>query len=104
MAVLYGRTIKRLNYKKKLTHLLFGVRFFNILSYLELRLDILVFRVGVSSKLRQVQSYINCGSIVVNGLHKKTYYLVHIGDIIKKMRSASYCIKRYTCKKWKKYQ
>lgn len=94
MAVLYGHTIQRLNYKKKLIKLLFGVRFFNILSYLELRLDILVLRVGILPKLRQSQACINYGLIVVNGLSKKSYYLVRVGDIIQKIRSVTRPFKR----------
>jgi hypothetical protein len=106
MSVLYGHKIKRLNYKKNLTKLLFGIRFFNILSYLEFRLDIIVLRAGLAIKLCQAKVGINRGFITVNAFRKKSYYLVRVGDIIREIKhqKKNYSTKRCIRKQWRHYK
>lgn len=101
---LYGREIKKLKYKKTQTKFLFGIRFFKVLAYFELRLDILLVRLGwVSSRFVGVD-LINKGNILINGkTQKNSHFLVKIGDIIQKTLSKP-LKKRFFLLKWRKFK
>jgi len=87
MSSLYGtKTLKKLSFKKTQTKYLFGIRFFKILPFLELRLDVLVLRLGLAFSYFQAREVILKKKILVNGIFKKKHYLVRVGDIIQRVR------------------
>lgn len=84
LSSLYSHSIKNLIHSKNQTKVMFGARFFKMISLLELRLNILVLRMQLSTKLAEANSLIAEGNIRLNGLkcHKNT--LVCVNDIVSK--------------------
>ena len=81
---LYGKKIKSLIYVKNQAKLVFGLRFFKSLAFLELRLNILVLRMRFALKLIESNILIDKGFILVNGFKKTKNYIVRVNDIIKR--------------------
>lgn len=110
MCVLYGSKVKKLNYKKNQTKLLFGVKFFEVLSFLEMRFDILITRMGLVNNILEATKLISQKNITINGTYKKKYYLIRINDVICrkwvlfnfKKRMNLYKFKRFFWRRWSK--
>lgn len=100
---LYGSRIKYLKYKKTQTRFLFGVRFFKILSYFELRLDILMLRLGWVDSRLLAKSLISKGDVLVNGKKKKSQFLVNVGDTVQKI-PRKLIKKRFFLLKWRRFK
>jgi len=99
---LYGKKMKYFFFKKIKSNFAFGKSFFSIVSFLELRLNVLLLRIRFASKLMIANSLIEKGFISINGRLKKKNYLVCIGDIIKKKRVLLLSKKkRFFKKKWR---
>jgi ribosomal protein S4 len=64
---LYGKKFKSLIYKKAFRKIAFGKFFFFIITFLELRLGVLLIRMRFSSKLIESNNLIANGFILVNG-------------------------------------
>lgn len=79
---LYGNGIKFLVFKKTKKKIAFGKPFFSIISFLELRLNILLIRIRFASKLLESNVLVANGSINVNGSFKQKSYLCKVNDII----------------------
>jgi len=101
---LYGKNIKYLVFKKTKTKLAFGKPFFNILSFLELRLNILLVRMRFASKLLEADSLITGKLVYVNGFLKQKHYLVRVNDIVKKVPLFSKKSLRFFSKKWRYFK
>jgi ribosomal protein S4 len=67
---LYGVKTKKLKFRGAYLKGLFGCRFYETLSFLELRLDVLSLRLGLAQKSLLAMALINKGGILVNG-HQK---------------------------------
>jgi ribosomal protein S4 len=80
---LYGKQIKHLVFQKTKKKTAFGKPFFNIVTFLELRLNILLIRMRFVSKLLEANSLLAKKLIDVNGVFKRKNYLVRVNDIIK---------------------
>lgn len=80
LCTLYGKKVKKLNYKKNQTKFLFGSRFFDVLSLLELRLSVLILRMGFYKF--ESKNCLKYKDVTINGVSKKKYYTVRIGDVI----------------------
>lgn len=73
--------------KKKIA---FGKPFFSILSFLELRLNILLIRMRFASKLLEANRLVSSRLIYINGSLQQKNYLVRVNDIVyKKPKSLS---------------
>lgn len=105
LSSLYSHSIKNLIHKKNQTKVMFGARFFKMISLLELRLNVLALRMHLSSKLSEVNSLIATGDICLNGLkcHKNT--IVCVGDIVSRKiegsTKAHVRTKRLNWRRWK---
>ena len=84
LLALYGKKIKQSVYSKNQTKLIFGSRFFNSLSFLELRLNVLVMRIRFASKVIESSKLIDLGLVRVNGSKRTKNYIVRVGDILKR--------------------
>lgn len=74
--------------------MLCGIRFFNVLYFLEVRLDILVVRMGLSLNIKEVHMYIKKKLFLVNGFITNPYYLVRVGDVVQKLRIVDSSLKK----------
>lgn len=101
---LYGKQIKYLVFKKTKTKLAFGKPFLTTLSFLELRLNILLIRMRFASKLLEANTLIAGKLVSVNGSFKQKTYLVRVNDIVKKTSLASNKpVLRFFAKKWRHF-
>lgn len=82
--------------KKKIA---FGKPFFSILSFLELRLNILLIRMRFASKLLEANNLVSSQSIYVNGSLKQKNYLVRVNDIVYKKPKSLSGLTRFFTKK-----
>jgi ribosomal protein S4 len=89
-------------YKKTSGKIAFGKFFFLIVTYLELRLNVLAVRMRFASKLLESNALINKGFILVNGRKKSISFLTCMQDIIQKKKILHYkkLGKRIIKKKW----
>lgn len=74
------------------------------LSFLELRLNILLIRMRFASKLLEANTLIAGKLVSVNGSFKQKTYLVRVNDIVKKTSLASNKpVLRFFAKKWRHF-
>jgi ribosomal protein S4 len=78
----YGKKIKNLVYTKHKSKKIFNSKFGEVLCKLELRLNILVLRVGFVNTLRLADLSVYNGSLMINFKIKHKRYLVRINDLI----------------------
>jgi ribosomal protein S4 len=79
---MYGKKIKNYAYMKNKSKAIFNSKFGSILCKLELRLNVLMVRVGFVNKLQKVNSFISSGKVSVNFIIKDKNYYVRVGDLI----------------------
>ena len=79
---IYGRKFKHLIFTHSTHKILFGKRFYFVLSFLELRLNILLFRLRFFVRLLDVNLAILNGLIRINGKCIKKNIIIAILDII----------------------
>ena len=97
---LYGKKIKHLVFQKTKKKIAFGKPFFNVISFLELRLNVLLIRMCFVSKLLEANNLLSKKLICINGSFKQKNYLVRVNDIIKKTsKSLKSSILRFFTKK-----
>ena len=82
-SVLYGNKFKHRLHGTIKGKFAFGVRFSNFIYYLELRLNILIVRLRLITKVVLANYLIGLKLICVNGNCKHKNYLVKIGDIFR---------------------
>jgi ribosomal protein S4 len=82
MYTLYGLKLKKKICRKEYVKGLFGARFFEVLYFLECRLDILSLRAGLAAKSIESEQLIKKKTITVNGHPRNKSYIVCAGDII----------------------
>lgn len=106
---LYGKCIKHLAYKKTQTKFLFGAKFFQILSFFELRLDILLSRMLLTKSYLKSQILLKNKQVLVNGKVKMRAYITSPGDIIQKIdlrqnkKSKFHSVPSWRKFKWRKW-
>lgn len=102
---LYGKKIKSLVFNKIGTKFAFGKPFMSMISFFELRLNVLILRMRFAYKQLEANLLILKGLILVNGIKKSKNYLVCINDIIKKIPMYFHEHKRFfKKKKWRRYK
>jgi ribosomal protein S4 len=79
---MYGKKIKNLAYNTKKYKLTFNSRFFNLIIFLETRLNIVILRLGLCSKLLHANKHITNYKVHVNNRRKNENYIMKIGDIL----------------------
>lgn len=104
LSSIYGKKIKNLAYSNNQSKVIFNVRFFNLLIFLESRLNILLLRIGFGFKLLEVNNLIKSNNIVINNQHKQCNYLVKVGDIIKCIFPKFLKQKRFKRLKWRRFK
>jgi hypothetical protein len=82
LSVIYGKKIKNLAYTNHKAKKIFNTKFCFVLCKLELRLNILILRMGFVNKLQEVNFYISKSQLIVNNVRKNKRYLVSIKDLI----------------------
>ncbi len=80
----YGKKIRAAVFTRACRKVAFGKTFINLLSCLELRLNILVLRMRFAIKQLESNALIENKLILVNGASRLKNYLVRVGDIVKK--------------------
>jgi len=85
---IYGKKLKNTVFNNHKAKLAFNVKFLNLLSKLELRLNILLVRIRFARTVLQANNLIN-KNILINGLLKDKKYIVCVGDLICPIRSVS---------------
>jgi ribosomal protein S4 len=78
---MYGKKIKNLAYTNHKSRVTFNSKFGFILSKLELRLNVLMLRMGFVNKLQQADFIISLGEFVVNNVIKHKRYSLLVGDL-----------------------
>ena len=105
---MYGKKIKYLVFNKVSKKIAFGRPFFLTMAFFELRLNILIVRIGFASKLLIANELISHGIILVNAKKKSIHYLTRINDIVQKQRQmvglSNYKSKRLKRHKWGFYE
>jgi len=104
---LYGKRFKQLIYRFSTNKVLFGKRFFWVLSLLEQRLSILLLRLRFCSRLLESTSLVESGFIHINGICSRSNILVSVLDIIQykpvrffSFRSVRYSWREFRWNKW----
>lgn len=82
LSVIYGKKIKNLVYTNHKSKKIFNSKFGSILCKLELRLNILLIRIGFVTKLQQADFLISNYQITVNFFVKHKRYLLSKNDLI----------------------
>lgn len=82
VSVLYGKKIRNIAYKGHSSKFIFNKRFSNILCKLELRLNVILFRVCFVTKIIEANKLIKNKKIFVNNVVKHREYLLIKGDIV----------------------
>lgn len=80
--IIYGKKIKNLAYTNNKSKKIFNTKFGSILCKLELRLNVLVLRIGFVNKLQQANYLISNSKILINSIKKHKNYFVRIKNII----------------------
>jgi ribosomal protein S4 len=101
---LYGKKIKFLVFNKNCNKIAFGKPFMSMISFFELRLNILILRMRFAYKQLEANLLIMNGLILVNGVKKNKNYLVCVNDIIIKPQTCFPKQKRFLKKKWRRYK
>lgn len=104
LSSIYGKKIKNLAYSNNQSKVIFNTRFFNLLIYLENRLNILLLRIGFSFKLLEANKFIYSKNVFINNQLKNCNYLVKVGDIITCSLLSSFHRKRFKCLKWRRFK
>jgi ribosomal protein S4 len=79
---MYGKKIKNLAYNTNKYKLAFNSRFFNLLVFLETRLNIVLLRLAFFFKLLQANKAIIEKKVFVNKKSKNSNYILKNGDIL----------------------
>jgi ribosomal protein S4 len=79
---IYGKKIKNLAYNTNKYKLAFNSRFFNLLVFLETRLNIVLLRLAFFLKLLQANKSIIAKNVFVNKKSKNSNYILKSGDIL----------------------
>ena len=82
LATIYGKKIKNLVYSNHKVKTIFNSKFGKILSKLELRLNIIIIRLGFVNKLLEANELIKNKEVLVNGLVKNKYYIISVSDLL----------------------
>jgi ribosomal protein S4 len=98
---MYGKRIKNLAYKTSKSKVIFNSKFGSVLCKLELRLNVLMVRMGFVNKLQLVNRFISGGKVSVNFIIKDKKYSVRIGDLISFIMPS---LKKDNLKRFKKHQ
>lgn len=104
LAVMYGKKIKNQAYTNHKSKVIFDSKFGSVLCKLELRLNILMVRMGFVNKLQQSDVLISNSKVIVNTSVKHKRYSVRTGDLISfrisslKLRD----LKRFEKLRWRK--
>lgn len=107
---MYGKQIKHLVFKKTKKKIAFGKQFFSIVTFLELRLNILIVRMRFSSKLLTANLYIRNKLIYVNGFLRQKNYVVRVSDNVQKINgnlinsTARFFLKKWRLFIWRKWR
>ncbi len=115
LATMYGKKIKSLVFNNVSKKIVFDGPFFLTLAFFELRLNILIVRMGFATKLFIANELIRKGDILINNKKKSIHYLTRIKDVVQKQKQSNLHdgkhkrIKRhnwgfYYWRKWKKKQ
>jgi ribosomal protein S4 len=78
---MYGKKIKNLAYTKHKSKVIFNSKFGGVLCELELRLNVLMLRMGFVKKLQQADFIISAGRFVVNNVIKHKRHSLSVGDL-----------------------
>jgi ribosomal protein S4 len=78
---MYGKKIKNLAYVNHNSKVTFNTKFGGVLCKLELRLNVLILRMGFVNKLQQADFIISTGKCVVNNVIKHKRYFLSAGDL-----------------------
>lgn len=81
LGVMYGKKIKNLAYVNHNSKVTFNTKFGGVLCKLELRLNVLILRMGFVNKLQQADFIISTGKCVVNNVIKHKRYFLSAGDL-----------------------
>jgi hypothetical protein len=106
LSAMYGVKIKNWAYTSNKSKVIFNSKFGSVLCKLELRLNILMTRMGFVNKLRQADSLIFGGKVSVNSVIKYKRYPTRAGDLISfiipslKMRG----LKRLKKLRWRRFK
>jgi ribosomal protein S4 len=79
---MYGKKIKNQAYTNHKSKIIFSSKFGSVLCKLELRLNVLMVRMGFVNKLQQSDVLISKSKVIVNNNIKHKRYSVRIGDLI----------------------
>ena len=101
LSTMYGKRIKNLAYKTSKSKVIFNSKFGSVLCKLELRLNVLMVRMGFVNKLQLVNRFISGGKVSVNFIIKDKKYSVRIGDLISFIMPS---LKKDNLKRFKKHQ
>ena len=82
MSSTYGKKIKNLAFNTGKYKLSFNSRFFNLIVFLETRLNIILLRLTFCPKLLQANKYITSNNVFVNNKLKNSNYILQNGDIL----------------------
>ena len=99
LSVVYGKKIKNFVYSNHKSKKIFNSKFGSILCKLELRLNILIVRMGFIDKLRMADQFIQEGKVTVNFFIKHRRYLIRINDLI---CFTNFFLKSHNFKRFKK--
>jgi ribosomal protein S4 len=78
---MYGKKIKNLAYVNHKSKLTFNSKFGGVLCKLELRLNVLIIRMGFVNKLQQADFIISAGKCMINNITKHKRYSLSVGDL-----------------------
>ena len=103
---MYGNKIKNLAYNTNKYRLTFNSRFFNLIIFLETRLNIILLRLGFCSKLLHANKNIAERIVYVNNRWKNENYIFGIGDVLSThFFSHNFSIKkRFKNLLWRRFQ
>ena len=102
----YGKGIKHLAFIKNQSKRAFNTNFFSILIRLENRINIILVRLSIFSKLLQANTYIANNKITVNNKLKSYNFLITVGDIIvcRNIFKSFFNKKWFNFFKWRKFK
>jgi ribosomal protein S4 len=86
---MYGKKIKSLVFNNVSKKIVFDGPFFLTLAFFELRLNILIVRMGFATKLFIANELIRKGDILINNKKKSIHYLTRIKDVVQKQKQSN---------------
>jgi ribosomal protein S4 len=101
---MYGKKIKNYAFANHRSKKIFNSKFGSILCKLELRLNVLLVRIGFVDKLLKASSLILTGKIKINNIRKNKRYVISSNDLISS--SPAYLkinnVKRFKKLRWRR--